>query len=315
MHHGTWVEPEGHSPSAAGQRRPGRIVGIHHLYPVRREQAIQPQLGGEVGFHGAVIVQVIAGKVGEDPRGEAQAVEAALVQAVGAGLHDHTGHPAPQHGGEGRLEVDRSRRGQRARGGFDRASRPIEGAQGPDAPGVARVVEQVPHQRRGGGLAVGPGDAHQREAGPRVAVPGAAHHEGGAAAVLHHHAGHGDAVWPLHDHGRRPPRHGVGHEAVPVGLGAAHRDVDHAGRDRATVGGDAREGRRGAGAGREQAGTPQGRLEGRKGLAHLTPPTGSRSCRSQANPPRPAWSGAPVRSHAPPPGTRAGAWCSPPCAG
>ena len=42
----------------------------------------QPQLGGEVGFEGLMIIEMIAGDVGEAARRDAQAVEPELIEAV-----------------------------------------------------------------------------------------------------------------------------------------------------------------------------------------------------------------------------------------
>ena len=61
-----------------------RRIGIQHRHMARlHDLAEQPALGGEVGFAGAVIVQVIAREIGEGGRCHLHAIEAKLVEAVG----------------------------------------------------------------------------------------------------------------------------------------------------------------------------------------------------------------------------------------
>ena len=80
--------------------------------------------------------------------------------------------------------------------------RPVEGAQGSDAAGGLRLIEEVADQSGGGGLAVGAGDPDQREAPARVAVPGGAEDERGAPAVAHHDFGYAGLLRRLdHDGG------------------------------------------------------------------------------------------------------------------
>ena len=63
-------------------------VGVQHRGAARRQQAVeQPRLGREVDVHGAVVVEMVLGQVGEAGRGESHAVEPALVEAVARGLH------------------------------------------------------------------------------------------------------------------------------------------------------------------------------------------------------------------------------------
>ena len=62
-------------------------------------------LGRPVGLHGAVVVQVVLGEVGEDPGGEADAEGPPLVQGDGGGLHHHMGAAGSHHGPEESLEL------------------------------------------------------------------------------------------------------------------------------------------------------------------------------------------------------------------
>ncbi len=52
----------------------------------------EPLLGGKVGFHGAVVVKVVAGKVGEDGNFIADAPSASLLQRVAAHFHHRLAH-------------------------------------------------------------------------------------------------------------------------------------------------------------------------------------------------------------------------------
>ena len=80
---GVRAQAEGDAAITAGQCRPGRIVDVHHLGTAQTQQRRQLELGGEVGLHRAVIVEMVAGEVGEDARRKRQPIEPPLVEAVG----------------------------------------------------------------------------------------------------------------------------------------------------------------------------------------------------------------------------------------
>jgi hypothetical protein len=182
---------------------------------------------------------MIAGEVGEDPGREGQPVEPSLVEAVRRGFHGDGGAPAVSQRGEGRLQVDRTRRGERPGGGRHGIAPAIEGAERADAASGAMRIEEVTDERSGGGLAVGAGDADELHLRGGVTKPGARERQRRQTAVAHHHLGRGGRLPRFHHHGRGTLRHRVGDEPVPIGLRTAHRHVERAGRDAPAVGSDA----------------------------------------------------------------------------
>ena len=65
------MQPEGHPARAGGQHLPGAVVEVHHLDARLGQHAAELELGGEVRLHRPVIVEVVAGQVGEHARREA----------------------------------------------------------------------------------------------------------------------------------------------------------------------------------------------------------------------------------------------------
>src|SRR5262249_41232338 len=62
-------------------------VGVDNGGSARRQQlGKEPQFGGEIGFHGGVIVEMIAAEIGEGRSFQPYAVEAVLVETVRGGL-------------------------------------------------------------------------------------------------------------------------------------------------------------------------------------------------------------------------------------
>ena len=60
--------------------RTGRIVDVHHGAAVGLQQlGEQPQLGGQIGLHGAVVVEVIARQVGEGCGADPDPIQSILV--------------------------------------------------------------------------------------------------------------------------------------------------------------------------------------------------------------------------------------------
>ena len=78
---------------AAVQRELGdvgamRAVQVDHRHAViGQEPGEKARLGGEIGLHRVVIIQVVLRQVGEARRLQAHAFKPALVEAVGRGLH------------------------------------------------------------------------------------------------------------------------------------------------------------------------------------------------------------------------------------
>ena len=124
-------------------------------------------LGGAVGFHRTVVVQVIARQVGEHRHIEVQRRDAALIQTVRGNLHGHGARAGLLEVGQGRLHGDRIGRGVAAAlQGIVEA-----GAEGTDdAAALAQQVEGLRHQLADAGLAIGAGDADQAHTAARLAV-------------------------------------------------------------------------------------------------------------------------------------------------
>ena len=228
------IQAEGDPPATRRQRAQAGSSALTISNPDQAEQRAQPHLGGEIVLHRAVIVEMLVGQVGEDARGEGEPVEPALVEAVRGGLHRHVGHAPRRKRGQGRLQVDRPRRGQACRP--SRAPAPRAPSKAPRVPMLARRavgVEQVAHEPGRGGLAVGAGDADQGHAPPagrrtrraprcrRRAARRVTTISGTPPSLRRARTMTAD----------RAPRHGVGHIAVPVRLACprtAH--VQHARR-------------------------------------------------------------------------------------
>ena len=139
------------------------VVAIEHGVARRRAAgAFEEQLlGGEVGFHVAVKIQMVARQVGEDGGVEVEAVDAAQCQGVGGDLHGDVRAARAFQFGEQAQQIERFRRR------VDRLEHAagqviLDGAdhRGGLAGGAQHRIDQV----RGGGLAVGPGDAGESEA-------------------------------------------------------------------------------------------------------------------------------------------------------
>ena len=144
-----------------------------------------PSLACEVGLEVGVIVEVVAGDVGEAGRGQADAVEPELVEAVARGLHRGVGDALVGEVGEQAVQRDRLGRGV----GERRATAPST----PTVPKFTAVspsaLPDLAGEARDRGLAVGAGDRDHHLG--LVAVP-AAGGDGERAARLvvqdHRHA-------------------------------------------------------------------------------------------------------------------------------
>ena len=206
-----------------GARRVGALVG---------RPGEEAPLGREVVLDVGVVVEVVAGEVGEQGRREARAGHAPLHQRVRGDLHGAGRVARVAHPGEQQLEVDRVGRGvvhrlhRPADPGLDRADQ---------AAAVAGRLEHRAQQERRGGLAVGAGDADdgQRLGGaPGERRGGEGHAE---ARVAHHDLGRPEPrQGPLHHRRGGPARDGLGGEVVAVGAQPRQRAEERA---RARVGG------------------------------------------------------------------------------
>ena len=73
----------------------------------------QARLDGAVGFHRAVIIEVVAGEIGEDCTAEWHAVDARLVKAVAGNFHRSGCCALLAEAVEQGLDIDGGRRGMR----------------------------------------------------------------------------------------------------------------------------------------------------------------------------------------------------------
>ena len=104
-------EPQGLAGTADGDdSKPARARFVDHAIPalavhidhgggaLRQQLAEQAQLLAEVILEGRVIIQVIAGDIGEGAGGERHAVDAALLQAMTGGFEREMGDAVARHG-------------------------------------------------------------------------------------------------------------------------------------------------------------------------------------------------------------------------
>ena len=124
---------------------PVRIVAAHHRDRVgalasRQNLGEQPQLRGEVVFHVAVIVEMVAAEVGEHARAEVERVDAPFCDSNRRDLGRRVTHPLALHLRERRFEIDRFGRRQSA----DRFLAPYKNSDGADnsraaAPAASKI--------------------------------------------------------------------------------------------------------------------------------------------------------------------------------
>ena len=165
----------------AAQLLEDRRVGVEHRRAARGQKLLeQAHLGGQVGRHVAVIIQMVARQVGEGRRRDLDAVEPVLVEAVARGLHDQVFHAVLGEARQTAVQLDGIGRGQRlGRAGPGRAQ-----AERPEARRFAPLMTpDLPGEADHRGLAVGAGDRgdhlglapvearrHERQTPARVVV-------------------------------------------------------------------------------------------------------------------------------------------------
>lgn len=161
------MNPEGHRTGIGRQPLPSQmIIGVDDGARLIH-QLQQLLLGGGIGLHGAVIVQMIPAQVGEDCRGKRQGRHAMLHQTVAGDLHRHQIGPLLLQGGQIGLHLDRAARGVLC---FDELAEQTV-AYGAHDPGLApQQGAPIGHQQGRGAFAVGARDAHQLQLLRRVTV-------------------------------------------------------------------------------------------------------------------------------------------------
>ncbi len=113
-----------------------------------------------VALEVTVEIEMVDAEVGEDPDGEAGAANPMQVKCVARDLHRHRGVTLPVGLGQDPLQFWCLRRGSHT------------GERADLGCGGAELFEQITDQPNGRGLAVGPGDADDRDVRRRVAVDG-----------------------------------------------------------------------------------------------------------------------------------------------
>jgi hypothetical protein len=212
------------------------VVGVDDLHARRGLE--EPALGGEVRLHGRMEVQVVLGEVREDRDVPVDRVGAPELEGVAGDLHRARAVATVEHLGERRLQIDRL--GRRALG---RALVPADPrGDRAEQPGLQPSgLEQRADDEARRGLAVGPGDADDRQPVGRVAVEarGGRRHrraDGGDA-----HLGHAEAERALDDERGGAPGDGVEREVVAVAREARNAEEERSGLDPPVVVGQLRD--------------------------------------------------------------------------
>ena len=154
-------------------------IGVDDGNAVGRQQlGEQAQLGGEIGLHARVIVEMVAAEIGEGGGLQPHAVQPVLVEAVRGGLEGQMRDALGRQLRQRPVQRDRVGRGQRA---VD-AAVGLDEADGAERGGLAAergedLAREVGHR----GLAAGAGDGDDgrglgadRSAPPSAPAPGAA---------------------------------------------------------------------------------------------------------------------------------------------
>ena len=219
---------------ALGQLIGPRIVGIDNSVPAQRKKAF---FGGQVIFHGLVVVEMILGQVGKNRRVEGTALHPILIQRVGGYLHDAVGAALRRHEREHALQVIR------IRGGVSRRQHPgadhiLDGTDKPDL--VAAGLQHRLEHAGGGGFPVGAGDPHHMQLFRRPAEPVGAHKRPGPAGRGSQKLA-GKPHVPLRDNDRRPGLRGLFSVGVAVLRGPLDAHEGPARLHPAGIAGDARD--------------------------------------------------------------------------
>gem|GEM_PF-6816663 len=194
----------------------------------------QAELGGAIRGHVSVVVEVVAGEVGEHGHIHRDAVEPVLVQRVRRRLEDDhldavvhalAQPPREVHGPRGR-QPDRLRVHDPVR---------ADVSEGPDNRRTGPIREEMPKQERRRGLPVRAGDRGQFETLRGPALEPLRRTRRGGPAVLHDQTWDIDIDRPLADHSRGAGVDRSLDEVVPVHGSAAPGDEQVTGSGRSGV--------------------------------------------------------------------------------
>ncbi|RMP45368.1 hypothetical protein ALQ26_05971 [Pseudomonas amygdali pv. lachrymans] len=127
-------------------------------------------LGGSVRFHGAVIIQVITGQIGQHRHIKRQRRRPPLIQPMRRHFHCHCARTGLFQVGQRRLNGYRVGRGMTAA-----LQRAVEACaqRADDAAVLTQCIKRLGNQLSDAGLAVGAGNAYQIQAAARIAVEAA----------------------------------------------------------------------------------------------------------------------------------------------
>ena len=205
---------------AKGPEQPAAegIVGVDHsgFQRLHREQA---RLGLTIGFHGAVVVEVVATEIGEHRHVEIHTAHAVLVKGVGGDLHRHVGGAGSEKIREHRLQLDGV--GRRVGGRLQGAGEAV--SEGPHQGTASPVFQCLGEEMRATGLAVGAGDARHHHLFRRPPVEPGSQSAGDTFKTVHGDQGHPDAPRQLPDPPGRPVAAGTGENRAGTG---SHRVLD-----------------------------------------------------------------------------------------
>ncbi len=211
----------------------GRHVKVDAPHPFQAQGPVTPaeqfRLGGAVFIHGLVKVQMILRQVGKGRHVKVDAPHPFQAQGVAGNLHHHMGTAGSAHLGKQALQFQ-ALRGGSLRGNFLAADEIGHSAHQAHL-GPGHLLQHLLEQQRGGGFAVGAGNADHGHGVCRMVIKIAAHLGQSQPVRLHQHVGNLLLRLAGSDHHRCPPVQGHGDEAIAVSGEAGHRHKGIPGRN------------------------------------------------------------------------------------
>ena len=216
------------------------VIDVDHRGAVRIEKALeQNELRLEIGREGEVIVEMIAGDVGEARHRDAHAVEPVLVESMRGRFEREMSDAGIGEARERRVQFDGIGRGERAVPLLRRRHEPDRSdARG----GEAERRPDLPGEGGDRGLSAGAGDGGDDCGLPREEFRRRKRERAAHIGRQHQRdiVGQGRGRSALREDRDRAGCERGGNVAQSVGLAARHRREQEAGLDRAAVGANAR---------------------------------------------------------------------------